>query len=64
MSEIKVKCPKCGGKVFDLPREDVRDHDKITCAKCGFTDTYERIAGPTVDKLMDDAARDIFKGFS
>ena len=55
MSEIKFKCPKCRNEDFKVPRKDLRETDKITCAKCGFTTTYAALAKPTTDKLMRDA---------
>ena len=64
MSNIKFKCPKCGSDEFKLPRSDIRNTDKITCVKCGFRDTYERIVGPQAQKLAEDEFKKEFKELS
>ena len=46
MSTIKLKCPKCGGEKFKIPRKELREADEITCDACGFTDTYIKVIGP------------------
>ena len=63
MGKIMFKCPKCGAGMFKVPRTDLRLHDKITCEKCGFTDTYERMVGTaTQKKIAEDEVRKAFKG--
>ena len=62
MNNIQFKCPKCSSTEFNVPRKDLRDTDKITCAKCGFTDTYKRIIEPQAQKYAADALAKAFKG--
>jgi ribosomal protein S27AE len=63
MDDIQFKCPKCGSTEFKVPCKDFRDTDRIACAKCGFTDTYRRIVGPQVQKLVAEAMAKAFKCF-
>ena len=61
MSDLKFTCPKCRGEVFNVPQKDLKANDKITCAKCGFTDTYERIVTPQAKRYTEDAVKKAFK---
>ncbi len=63
MSTIRFKCPRCGGGTFRVLRKDLQSHDRITCDKCGFSDTYERVVGPQAKKIAEGAIRKAFKGF-
>jgi predicted nucleic-acid-binding Zn-ribbon protein len=62
MSNIKIKCPKCRSNEFEVPRTDLRPTDKVKCAKCGFSDTYERIVGPVAKKHVEDELKKAFEG--
>jgi predicted nucleic-acid-binding Zn-ribbon protein len=61
MSEIKFQCPKCGSTEFEVSRRDLRPDDKMTCAKCGATDTYQRLVVDRVRKKAVDAIKKAFK---
>ena len=61
MSDLQFSCPKCRGTVFKVPRKDLRDSDKITCEKCGFTDAYGRIVGPQAKKYVENEFKKAFK---
>ena len=61
MSNIELKCPKCGNREFKVPRKDLRTTDKVTCAKCGHSDTYGRIIGTQAKKYAEDALKKAFK---
>jgi uncharacterized Zn finger protein (UPF0148 family) len=60
MSQIKVKCPKCGSQLF---KQSTRNRNgKLTCAKCGRGGTAADIAGPQALKYATDALKKALKG--
>lgn len=61
MSPLQIKCPKCANREFKVPRNNLRDTDKITCAKCGFTGTYAKVLGPQATKYAQDALEKAIK---
>ena len=62
MSTLKLKCPKCGGEEFKVPRTDLRHTDQITCNGCGLTDTYINIAGPQAREYAVAELKKALKG--
>ena len=63
MSDIQLKCPKCGSREFKIPRANPSDTDKFTCPKCGGSYTYAALAKPVTDKLVKDAEDALTKAF-
>ena len=61
MSNITIHCPRCRSTEFNAARKDVQARDRITCAKCGHSDTFENIAGSAAKKYAEDALRKAFK---
>ena len=63
MSEIKIKCPRCRGTQFKTPSDDPWPKDRLTCTRCGFSNTYERIVGDDATQAVMDQLSKAFKGF-
>ena len=64
MSNTEIHCPKCGHGTFNLPVPEPKLSDNLTCAKCGFADSYERLLAPVVQKQLDGAADALTKAFN
>jgi predicted nucleic-acid-binding Zn-ribbon protein len=64
MSNRQIPCPKCGHDTFNLPIPEPKLSDTLTCAKCGFSDSYERLLAPVVQKELNDAAVALTKAFN
>jgi len=60
MGDVKVKCPKCGSENFVGPARELGPTDYMTCAACGFSDTYKRLI---LDQLPKPTLDDIKKIF-
>ena len=54
---LTLTCPRCGDQ-----RPPADDRALVTCAKCGLTDTYERIVGPQAQHYVEDEVKKAFKG--
>ena len=63
MSNIQLKCPKCGSSAVVIPRPNPRDTDIFTCPKCRGSYTYAALAKPIADKMGKDAVDAITKAF-